>query len=63
LAAVKKYGNALEYVKEQTHEICLAAIKNHEYALKFVKEQTHELCMIAVKQNGKVYGNWSELYL
>ena len=44
LEAVKQNGCALEYVKEQTEEICSA--------LKFVKEQTKEICLEAVKQNG-----------
>ncbi|MFY8029938.1 MAG: DUF4116 domain-containing protein, partial [Bacteroidia bacterium] len=37
--AVKKNGLVLEYVKEQTHEICLEAVKNNPAALKFAKEQ------------------------
>lgn len=51
LAAVKKDGNALRYVREQTHEICLAAVERNEYALKYVKEQTPEICLAAVKEN------------
>jgi hypothetical protein len=43
---------ALEYVKDQSPELCMAAVKQDGYALKYVKEQTPELCMAAVKQNG-----------
>ena len=40
LGAVKQYGLALEYVKEQTPEICLEAVKQYGLALKWVKNQT-----------------------
>ena len=36
---------ALQYVKEQTSEICMEAVKNNGYALQYVKEQTPEICM------------------
>lgn len=49
---VKNSGTDLQYVKEQTPEICMAAIKQSEWALKYVKEQTSELCMTAVQQMG-----------
>ena len=42
----------MQYVKEQTEEICLSAVKNNGYALQYVKEQTGEICLSAVKQNG-----------
>ena len=51
LAAVKKDGSALQYVKNQTEEICLAAVKHHAYAIQYVKNQTEEMCLIAVKSN------------
>ena len=38
LAAVKKDGKALEFVREQTPEICLAAVNRNGYAL--VRQQT-----------------------
>ena len=52
LAAVKKDGWALQFVKEQTEEICLAAVEQYGWALKYVKEQTSEICLAAVQQNG-----------
>jgi hypothetical protein len=42
----------LQFVKEQTPEICIEAVKQIGYALEFVKEQTPEICLLAVKQNG-----------
>ena len=38
LAAVKQNGYALQYVSEQTEEICLAAVKQDGYALQYVSE-------------------------
>ena len=52
LEKVTQNGRALEYVKEQTPEICLAAVTQNGRALKFVKEQTPEICIAAVKQDG-----------
>ena len=42
----------LEYVKEQTQEICLQAVKQNGLALRFVKNQTPEICLEAVKEDG-----------
>ena len=36
LAAVKKDGLALQYVKEQTPEICLTAVQQNGHALEYV---------------------------
>ena len=38
LAAVKQRGFALEYVKEQTPEICLAAMKNSHYCIIYIDD-------------------------
>ena len=53
LMAVKQYGLALEYVKEQTPEICLEAVKQNGHALQYVEEQTSEMCLEAVKIDGQ----------
>ena len=45
----------MEYVKEQTPEICLEAVKESGLALQFVKEQTPEICLEAVKQERDVF--------
>ncbi len=52
LKMVRKDGNDLRFVKEQTPEICLEAVKQNGMALRYVKEQTPEICLEAVKQNG-----------
>lgn len=52
LTVMKINGYALQYVKNQTEEICKVAVSNHHNALQFVKEQTDEICMIAIKKNG-----------
>jgi hypothetical protein len=36
LEAVKQYGHALQYVKDQTPEICLEAVKQDGHALQYV---------------------------
>ena len=38
LEAVKQNGFALQYVKEQTPEICLEAVKEDGYALQYVRD-------------------------
>ncbi len=45
-------SSRLQYVKEQTHELCLAAVQQNGMALEFVRRQTHEICKTAVEQNG-----------
>lgn len=52
LLMVKNDGNALEFVKEQSEEICLEAVKQNGSALMFVKKQTEQICLEAVKQKG-----------
>ena len=47
-------GNLIEYVKEQTPELCKLAVEQNWKTLQYVKEQTEELCLAAVKQNGRV---------
>ncbi len=42
----------MQFIKEQTPEICLEAVKQNGYALRFVKEQTSEICLETVKQDG-----------
>ena len=52
LEMVKQDGYALQFVKEQTPELCMAAVQQNGWALQFVEEQTPEVCMAAVKQEG-----------
>ena len=37
--AVKKDGWTLQFIKEQTTEICLEAVRNNGYVLNFVKNR------------------------
>ena len=52
MSSVKQSGYALQYVKEQTPEICLAAVTQTGFALKYVDKQTPKICLAAVKQSG-----------
>ena len=52
LERVQQNGWDLQFVKEQTAEICLAAVQQDGRALKYVKNQTPEICLAAVTQNG-----------
>ncbi|MBA2706121.1 MAG: DUF4116 domain-containing protein [Blastocatellia bacterium] len=54
LEAVKQNGYALQFVREQTPEICLGAVRQNGYALQYVREQTYEICLEAVRQDGGV---------
>ena len=42
LYQVKKYGIALQYVRNQTPEICLAAVKENGDVLRYVDERCFE---------------------
>lgn len=54
LALVRRCGDMLQFMHQQTPEICTAAVLKNAFALQFVKHQTHELCLLAVKQHGWV---------
>ena len=47
---VRADGLVLQFVENQTPEICLEAVKQNGLALQNVKEQTLEICLAAVKQ-------------
>ena len=51
LERVRKNGNDLQYVKEQTEEICLTAVRQCGLSLRFVKNKTREMCIEAIKQD------------
>lgn len=51
MEAVIENGNALQYIRDQTHEICMAAVFQDGEALRYVRNQTRPICMEAVKQN------------
>ena len=43
LEAVKQNGKALQFVKNQTLEICLEAVKQNGESLEYVKNKTYEM--------------------
>jgi hypothetical protein len=45
-------GLALQFIKEQTEEICKLAVQQDGVALQYVKEQSKEICKLAVQQDG-----------
>jgi hypothetical protein len=49
---------ALQYVNDQTPEICLAAVTRDGWALQFVEVQTPEICLAAVTRKG-----WALLFV
>ena len=53
LKAVEKNGEALQYVKNQTPEVCLKAVEQNGYALRYAKKQTPELCLKVVERCGE----------
>ncbi len=48
LILVRRNGMLLEYIQEQTEEICIEAIKNNPYSIVFVKNLTIDLLKLAV---------------
>jgi hypothetical protein len=52
LALSQYYGRTLQYVKNQTPDICLYALKRDGLVLEFVTiEQTIDMCLVAVVNN------------
>lgn len=51
MAAVRQNGEAIRFIQNKTHDLCLAAVTQNGNAIKYV-EQTPDLCLIAVMQNG-----------
>ena len=47
------YPFYIQYVKEQTPELCLVAVNHDGWALQYVKEQTPEICLAAVRRDGR----------
>lgn len=54
LKAVKSQACLLDFIENQTDEICKAAVEHDGHALKYIKSEnmTYPLCLAAVKQNG-----------
>lgn len=64
---VNRNRYALQYVINQTPEICLAAVQQNGYTLQYVKEPTPEIYLEAVRENGLalqfIYNQTSEICL
>lgn len=52
---IPKNPSALQYINNQTKEICTSAVKQNSFVLQFVKEEflTDDILILAVKQNSK----------
>ena len=53
--AAKQNGNALQYVKEQTPEMCLKLLNRMEWLLEYVEEQTPEMCLKLLNRMEMLY--------
>ena len=51
---LKNDSSAINYIKNQTPELCALAIQLNSYALKYIKNQykTEDICKLAVEKNG-----------
>ena len=45
---------ALDYIHDQTIEICMEAIKINPNSIRYIIDQTPELCLMAVRLSGNV---------
>ena len=43
--------DAIKFIDNQTHNLCIVAVQNNGDALQFVKTQTDEICIAAVKKS------------
>ena len=50
LAAVKKYGYAIEFIKNPSEELQLAAVQQDGYAIEFIKNPSEEVQLAAVQK-------------
>lgn len=49
---LKINGLAIQYIQNQTPELCLLAVNNNGLAIQYIQNKTPELCLLAVKNNG-----------
>jgi DNA-dependent RNA polymerase auxiliary subunit epsilon len=52
LAAVKKYGHAIEYIKNPSEQVQLAAVQQNGHAIQHIENPSEEVQLAAVQQNG-----------
>ena len=49
--AVQHNGMTLQYVRNQTEELCKLAVQQIGHALQYVQNQTDEICIMAIQQD------------
>ena len=47
-SSCEKDGLSLQFVEEQTHELCLEAVRENGWAVEYVIEQTLDICASAL---------------
>jgi hypothetical protein len=55
LALCEKDGLALQFIENQTYDICMAAVKQFTFSIEYVKmvDKYYEICLYAVDQDWK----------
>ena len=53
LAAVQRYGNAIEYISHPSLEVQFAAVQENGYAIEYIKDPSPEVQLAAVQQNNE----------
>ena len=51
LAAVQKYGDAIQYIKDPSEVVQLASVSQYGYAIKFIDNPSEEVQLAAVQKN------------
>lgn len=51
LYAVLNDPEVLQYIKNQTEEICYVAVSQDGLTLRYVNDQSEEICLTAIRQN------------
>ena len=54
LAAVQKYGPAIEYIKNPSEEVKLAAVQKTGWAIEYIPNPSENVKLAAVSQDGHV---------
>jgi hypothetical protein len=52
LSRVTQKGYLLEYVEDQSDDVCMAAVSQDPHALRYVHNQTEAICLAAVGKHG-----------
>lgn len=52
IKSIRVYADSIDYVKNQTFELCKMALKKSAYSIQYIRNQTFKLCKMAVKKKG-----------